>query len=111
MISFENAVCRLRSVSQITPILIDRIDKQYLMTRSNEVSNILADKKVLLIGCGSLGGYIANELVKAGIEKMMLLDADHLYENNVFRHLLGLEYVGQYKCVALQNYFEKIFRI
>ena len=107
MISFENAVCRLRSVSQITPILIDRIDKQYLMTRSNEVSNILADKKVLLIGCGSLGGYIANELVKAGIEKMMLLDADHLYENNVFRHLLGLEYVGQYKCVALQNYFEK----
>ena len=77
------------------------------MTRSNEVSNILADKKVLLIGCGSLGGYIANELVKAGIEKMMLLDADHLYENNVFRHLLGLEYVGQYKCVALQNYYEK----
>ena len=107
MISFENAVCRLQSVSQITPILIDRIDKQYLMTRSNEVSNILMNKKVLLIGCGSLGGYIANELVKAGIEKMMLLDADHLYENNVFRHLLGLEYVGQYKCVALQNYLEK----
>ncbi len=107
MLSFENAVCRLQLVNQITPILIDRIDKQYLMTRSNEVTNILADKKALLIGCGSLGGYIANELVKAGIEKMMLLDADHLYEINVFRHLLGLEYVGQYKCVALQNYLEK----
>lgn len=107
MFSFENGLCNLKSVNEIAPIALSKIDKTYLMTRSSDLNNILTDKKILLIGCGSLGGYIANELVKAGIEKMMLVDDDRLYEVNVFRHLLGLEYVGQYKCVALQNYLEK----
>ena len=107
LFSFENGICNLKSVNLIIPITVSRIDKMYLMTRSNEAINILTDKKILLIGCGSVGSYIANELVKSGIEKMMLIDDDHLYEINVFRHLLGLEYVGQYKCVALQNFLEK----
>lgn len=83
-ISTDNGICTLKSANQIVPIYIDRIDKQYLMTRSNEIKNLLSGKKVLLIGCGSVGGYIANELVKAGIEKMMLVDADFLYEINIF---------------------------
>ena len=107
LFSFENGLCNLKSVNRIIPITVSRIDKMYLMTRSNEAINILTDKKILLIGCGSVGSYIANELVKSGIEKMMLIDDDHLYEINVFRHLLGLEYVVQYKCVALQNFLEK----
>ncbi len=107
LFSFENGLCNLKSVNRIIPITVSRIDKMYLMTRSNEAINILTDKKILLIGCGSVGSYIANELVKSGIENMMLIDDDHLYEINVFRHLLGLEYVGQYKCVALQNFLEK----
>lgn len=106
-ISTDSETCILKSVNQIVPIYIERIDKQYLMTRSSEVRNLLSEKKVLLIGCGSLGGYIANELVKAGVESMMLVDPDYLYETNIFRHLLGLEYVNQYKCVAIQKYLEK----
>ena len=34
-------------------------------------------------------------------------DIQKKINENENRHLLGLEYVGQYKCVALQNYFEK----
>lgn len=103
----NNEVCVLKSTEQIVPVYIDRIDKQYLMTRSTGIKNLLSEKKVLLIGCGSVGSYIANELVRAGIERIMLVDPDHLYEANIFRHLLGLEYVGQYKCVALKTYLEK----
>lgn len=101
----ENYV--IKSVDKVIPIFIDRVDKQYLMTRSNEIKNSLSEKRVLLIGCGSIGGYIATELVKAGIEKMMLVDSDYLYETNIFRHVLGLEYVNQYKSVALQSYLVK----
>ena len=71
-----------------------RIDKQYLMTRSNRNQEFIVRKKSFIEDAGSVGGYIANELVKAGIEKMMSVDADFLYEINIFRHLLGLEYVG-----------------
>ena len=106
-ISTDNGMCILKSANQVVPVYIERVDKQYLMTRSSVMENLLSDKKVLLIGCGSIGSYIANELVKAGIENMMLVDPDHLYETNIFRHLLGLEYANQYKSVALQTYLEK----
>lgn len=106
-ISTENGKCILKSAKRVVPVYIERIDKQYLMARSSGIKNPLAEKKVLLIGCGSVGGYIANELVKAGIENMMLIDPDFLYETNIFRHVLGLEYVNQYKSVALQRYLEK----
>lgn len=98
---------QIESASTILPVIVNRVDKKYLMTRSNDTENVLQGKKILLIGCGSLGGYIANELTKTGIENIMLVDDDYLYEENVFRHLLGFEYVGGYKCSALQNYLEK----
>lgn len=106
-ISTAKQICMLKSVTEIIPVYVERIDKQYLMTRSSGTNNPFAKKKVLLIGCGSIGGYIAIELVKAGIEHMMLVDPDFLYETNIFRHVLGLEYINQYKSVALQRYLEK----
>lgn len=106
-ISLDDGVCKIKAITQISPVIINRIDKKYLMTRSNDVSNVMKGKNILLVGCGSLGGYIVNELVKAGVEKIMLVDDDRLYEENVFRHFLGLEYVGKYKCVALQEYLER----
>ena len=44
-ISTDNGICTLKSANQIVPIYIDRIDKQYLMTRSNEIKNLLSGKK------------------------------------------------------------------
>lgn len=105
----NNGICTLKSVEQIVPVCIERIDKQYLMARSSRTKNPLAEKKILLLGCGSLGGYIANELVKSGIEHMMLVDPDTLHETNIFRHVLGLQYVNQYKSVALQKYLRDNF--
>lgn len=107
MFSVKDNKIQIESSSAISPVIVNRIDKRYLMTRSNETENVLQGKKILLIGCGSLGGYIANELTKTGIENIMLVDDDYLHEENVFRHLLGFEYVGGYKCTALQNYLEK----
>jgi len=107
VILIEGETCKINKISSIKPVVIDRIDKKYLMSRSSDSNNVLGYKKILLVGCGSLGGYIANELVKAGVESIMLVDKDHLYEANIFRHLLGMEYVGMYKSVALQKYLEK----
>lgn len=104
---FSDGICEINKYTQFAPVMIYRIDKTYLMTRTHAVNNVLLDKKILLVGCGSLGGYIANELTKAGIENIVLVDSDFLQEINIFRHLLGMEYVGKYKCEALQEYLEK----
>lgn len=95
----------LVSYSELYPIYVTRIDKKILMGRIDD--NCMQNKKILLIGCGSIGGYITDLLFKAGIENIMLVDDDILKEENIFRHLLGMQYVSMYKCVALAEYFKR----
>ena len=97
----------LKNVDKIQPLIIRRTDKNYLLKRTLEISSKTVKKKILVVGCGSIGGYLACELAKAGYEDITLVDNDLLGEENVFRHVLGMEYVSQYKCVALANYIRK----
>lgn len=97
----------IESTGELQPILVSRIDKNYLMSRTSEEKNVLTDKKYLIIGCGSIGGYVINEMVNAGCEDITLVDRDFLKEENIFRHLLGIEYVDKYKAEALTEYFNK----
>lgn len=106
-LEFTETECSICKYSKIYPVSIKRNDKQYLMSRTNTEENKLKNKRILLIGCGSIGGYVANELVKAGVENMLLVDNDLLQGENIFRHLLGMEYVQQYKCIAIVNYLKK----
>lgn len=88
------------------PLYIDRSDAEYLIGRAGIFKQI-KNRKVLIIGCGSIGGYLASELVKSGISNLILVDDDKLTSGNIYRHLLGLEYVGQYKTKAIGKYIEK----
>lgn len=57
----------------------------------------LEDKRVLVVGAGTLGGDIAIELSKAGVGEIEALDYDMLEIGNCVRHRLGLESVGMPK--------------
>lgn len=65
-------------------------------------------KKVVVIGCGSSGSVIAEELVKSGISDLVLIDDDYLTVENVYRHLCSLEDVGLKKVRALKSRLKKI---
>lgn len=97
---------KVTTSSKIYPLSVQRIDKLYLMNRTNSLIS-LVEKKCLVIGCGSIGGYLVNELTKSGFENITLVDQDILTAENIFRHFLGIEYLGQYKAAALARYFEK----
>ena len=88
----------------LTPVFIKRIDKEFLLKRT--VTGTPLDLQILLIGCGSIGSYLCNELVRAGWSKITIVDKDNLYPENIYRHLLGLEYVGQNKAQALCQFFD-----
>lgn len=67
----------------------------------------LLNKKVLLVGLGAIGGYMADALTKigAGIESdFVLVDKDQFLAENVSRHLLGLFYCGQFKASAIKQH-------
>ena len=101
-----NSKCKIKNNPIITPLYLERVDKPALVCRTNEISQHVS-KRVLLIGCGSIGSYFANELVKAGFENITLVDKDLLCAENIYRHFLGIEYVDKYKAEALKNYFDK----
>ncbi len=61
----------------------------------------LRGAKVAIVGCGALGGYIAKALAQAGVGTLILVDFDDLSSNNVGRHVLGMDWVGQPKAKAL----------
>ena len=52
---------------------------------------VLAEKKVCIIGCGGLGGYIAEMLLRVGVLRLTLIDPDVFDETNLNRQLFSTE--------------------
>lgn len=63
----------------------------------------LADKKVLLAGCGSVGSTMAVELVRAGVGNFVLVDPDRLEPANICRHQAGLQQLGRKKVSVVKD--------
>lgn len=87
-----------------------RTDLGYALTRNGGGMLPLAGKQLVLVGCGSIGGYLARALVQlgAGFEggRFILIDDDVLETRNLGRHVLGIAEVGKAKvtgCRALIN--------
>lgn len=97
---------------EVGPLVVERKDNNFLLNRGGAIDNLL-DKKVLILGCGSLGGYIIEELVKAGISKLTILDKDVFKDENVFRHILGEDQISpklSYKAEEIKKYLEKKYK-
>lgn len=82
---------------------VTRVDSDALLKRTTgPSSSALANMKVAVIGCGMLGGVVAQLLAQAGIRRMTLVDNDILSWQNVGRHILAGHYVGTNKAKAMQ---------
>lgn len=77
----------------VIPMKVIRIDDQYLAERNIPGQKTLAGLRIALVGCGTIGGYLADLLVKAGAGTLgghlKLVDDDDLGPNNLGRHRLG----------------------
>ncbi|MBQ4649222.1 MAG: HesA/MoeB/ThiF family protein [Firmicutes bacterium] len=51
----------------------------------------LASKKVAVIGCGGLGGYVIEMLARTGVGHIVCCDGDFFTESNLNRQLLSTE--------------------
>jgi molybdopterin-synthase adenylyltransferase len=86
---------------RVAPIRIHRLDRGYLLERSGG-EMCLEKKRVLLVGCGAVGGHVAVELAKAGVSRLTLVDPDHLSADNTYRHVLGRKSSGKQKVIGLK---------
>lgn len=88
-------------IEKIEPILSFRNDVTFMLNRTSGETNLL-NKKIAIIGCGSLGSYIANEIPKLGIGYLKLYDSDKIHAENIFRHTLGGDFIGFNKTDGLK---------
>ncbi|MBO2683071.1 ThiF family adenylyltransferase [Shewanella algae] len=72
---------------------VRRHNKEYLLERGGTDASLL-QKKVAVIGCGSVGGEVAAMLAKSGIGELILIDPDKLEADNIYRHRLGGAYLN-----------------
>jgi NADH/NAD ratio-sensing transcriptional regulator Rex len=89
---------------------VKRLDKEYLFTRgSSDMIKSVATQKhsVAIVGCGSLGGSLAFKLAKNGIQHIKLIDNDLLKNDNIARHICGVNDIGKYKVNALKEFIQK----
>lgn len=86
-------------------IQIERHDRNYLLNRGG--GQIQIDKsRILMIGCGAVGGYVVSAFAQAGITHLTLVDPDILQPENTFRHVLGDKALHKSKVAALKEEVE-----
>lgn len=59
--------------------------------------------KIAIIGCGSVGSYIAEALSEYGVSSFVLVDNEALSTENIARHYCGYEYIGTDKVTAIKK--------
>ncbi len=71
---------------------------------SEAEQEILAGKRVLVAGCGGLGGYIIEFLGRIGVGHLTVVDGDVFAASNLNRQLLSnMETLGQPKPICAQE--------
>lgn len=70
-------------------------------SRSPYNEETVTNKKVAIVGLGSLGSKIAVSLARSGIESFVLIDDDVFMPCNIQRHELDNRHVGQMKVEAV----------
>ncbi|TMI93023.1 MAG: hypothetical protein E6H08_10995 [Bacteroidetes bacterium] len=93
---------------KINALAVSRLDKEYMLARGGNGMNF-TDKKVLVIGGGSVGGYIAEELIKSSILKVDIIDSENLEIENCYRHVCGFGYLNKNKAKALKLKLEQLY--
>ena len=67
-----------------------------------EKLNTLRNANVLVVGVGGVGAYAAEMIVRAGVGRMTIADADKVSESNINRQLVALHStIGREKCDIL----------
>ena len=72
-------------------------------------SHILQTKRVLVVGCGGLGGHIIDQLARIGVGFLRVVDGDVFEESNLNRQLLSrVPLLGMSKAKAAADHVRAV---
>ena len=68
----------------------------------------LSEANILIVGCGSVGSYMTEKLIRAGVGAMTLIDPDEVEPHNLTRTTYKYNDVGALKVEALSVHLKAI---
>jgi hypothetical protein len=87
---------------KLIPLQVERLDPNWTFGRDQHPEiQIRQQKHVLVIGVGALGSPFIEQLAKAGIGCLTIIDGDILSAANIGRHVLGADAIGLGKAKTL----------
>lgn len=95
-----------QATAKVTPIGLVRRDHRYLAPRGGAGVDLRA-RRVLVAGCGAVGGYLALSLARAGVGTLTLVDGDLFTPENTYRHACGMAYAWLPKVDGLRKEIEQ----
>jgi hypothetical protein len=97
---------------KVSPLSVIRIDDRYMAERNVPRSKTLAGNKIAIVGCGTIGGYLAEMLVKSGAGtsggQLILIDSDILLPQNIGRHRLGFPNLFTNKATGMSDELRRL---
>ncbi|NCA95009.1 MAG: HesA/MoeB/ThiF family protein [Epsilonproteobacteria bacterium] len=85
-----------------------RLEKNFGIFSPAELSKI-AKTRVLIVGLGGIGGYLANTLVRLGVRQLTLVDFDKFKVTNLNRQLFSsLKTIDKFKVDIIKDELLKI---
>jgi glycine/D-amino acid oxidase-like deaminating enzyme len=79
------------------------IDRRFLHEELYRDLSPVRDKRVVICGCGALGGWAAVHLAKMGMRSLVLIDDDEVREHNLGTQPFRLQDIGGRKAMILAN--------
>ena len=89
------------SETRLTLLNVREVLTKESARRSNGLSELISEPRVLAIGAGALGSPVLTNLTRSGYGGLTIVDEDVLHPHNLARHTLSASYVGWYKADAL----------
>jgi len=77
-------------------------DDTRVEARQPATASTLPEKKVAIVGCGSIGSKVAASLTRQGVSSFVLLDPDIMFSGNVARHDLDQTTLGFEKVCSVE---------
>ena len=88
---------------EVEPSYIPSRDDLYSRSKGLLEIDILAKKRVMIVGLGSFGSQIAIELAKAGVGSFAVFDFDRVELHNLARHTATINDLGRLKTNVLKD--------
>lgn len=92
----------LRNNVPIDRFSVVRLDRERLFKRGGTGLQTNQNYRIRIVGCGSVGSFLLEDLVKIGFNRFELVDKEILSPENLARHYCSIEYLYKNKADSLK---------